>query len=162
MINYYEVLHVKSNATIYDIKTSYKELCEFYNPKFHKNEEKEYYFKLCEVNESYEILRNIELRRSYDKELRKDTIKRKLTIEEPITIEEYFKYSESDFDTKEQEEFCRWMDLYAEAYYEYLIKFLTKEELKRFNRSFDYFIDNILSYEKEEIKESNSLVKRLN
>ena len=68
MPNYYEILEVKKDATLDDIKHSFRKLALRYHPDKNKNsaESKEKFLKIVEA---YEILYNKDLKRSYDQSL---------------------------------------------------------------------------------------------
>lgn len=69
MIDYYEILNLKYNSSIEDIKKSYKKLVLETHPDTHPNDvKKEEQFKL--INEAYEILSNKDKKKEYDKKLK--------------------------------------------------------------------------------------------
>lgn len=63
--DYYEVLGVSKNATIPDIKKSYKKLAKKYHPDLNPND-KAAEEKFKEINEAYEVLGDEEKRKKYD------------------------------------------------------------------------------------------------
>ena len=69
MIDYYEILNLKYNSSIEDIKKSYKKLVLETHPDTHPNDvKKEEQFKL--INEAYETLSNKDKKKEYDKKLK--------------------------------------------------------------------------------------------
>lgn len=62
--NYYEILGVKTDATIAEIKTAYRKLARKYHPDINKNTEAISIFK--EITCAYETLSNSEKRNQYD------------------------------------------------------------------------------------------------
>ncbi|NCT09471.1 MAG: DnaJ domain-containing protein [Flavobacteriia bacterium] len=67
MNNYYYKLGLKSNASLNEIKISYRKLSKALHPD-KNNSEKFYEEILKEINEAYEILSNVESRKKYDSE----------------------------------------------------------------------------------------------
>ncbi|MCX8028808.1 MAG: DnaJ domain-containing protein [Brevinematales bacterium] len=67
--NYYEILGLKKNATIDEIKKNYRKLVLKYHPDVSRTKETENMFRL--INEAYSILSNPQLREKYDKKLSK-------------------------------------------------------------------------------------------
>lgn len=65
--DYYKILGVPRNATINDIKSSYRKLVMKYHPDVSRTKDTEDMFKL--INEAYTILSNPTLREKYDKKL---------------------------------------------------------------------------------------------
>jgi DnaJ-class molecular chaperone len=73
--DYYEILKVTINATVPDIKTSYKKLAMKYHPDKNVDADKqqcEEMFK--EISEAYQVLSNIQTRKTYD-DSRKQSVK---------------------------------------------------------------------------------------
>ena len=66
MITYYDILEVSKNASNNEIKKSYKKLVKKYHPDVFKGDTHIANEKIKELNEAYETLSNLELRRSYD------------------------------------------------------------------------------------------------
>lgn len=66
MITYYDILEVSKNASNNEIKKSYKKLVKKYHPDVFKGDTNIANEKIKELNEAYETLSNLELRRSYD------------------------------------------------------------------------------------------------
>eukprot|EP01041_Mallomonas_annulata_P029572 gene29572-51593_t len=65
-IDYYKVLEINRNATIEDIKKSYRKLARKYHPDLNTND-KQAEAKFKEINEANEVLSNPENRKKYDK-----------------------------------------------------------------------------------------------
>lgn len=65
--DYYKILGVPRNATIKDIKSSYRKLVMKYHPDVSRTKDTEEMFKL--INEAYTVLSNPTLREKYDKKL---------------------------------------------------------------------------------------------
>lgn len=63
--NYYKILGISRNATINDIKSSYRKLVMKYHPDVSRTKDTEEMFKL--INEAYTVLSNPVLRENYDK-----------------------------------------------------------------------------------------------
>ena len=73
IINYYEILGVKENATYAEIKAARNKLIKEYHPD--RSQSKKAYEKTEEINSAYKVLSNVELRSKHDqmlKELRKE------------------------------------------------------------------------------------------
>ena len=86
--NYYEVLNIKPNANMVEIKTAYYSLAKKYHPDIDKKNEE--YFKT--INLAYETLKNNESRKKYDRENLGTTYMRKETGTEE-------QYTSSKFDS---------------------------------------------------------------
>jgi curved DNA-binding protein CbpA len=65
MRNYYEVLHVSTTASLYEIKYSFRSLALRYHPDKNKNSE-ESKRTFMELVEAYEVLSDENARRKYD------------------------------------------------------------------------------------------------
>lgn len=65
-IDYYKVLEINRNATIEEIKKSYRKLARKYHPDLNTND-KQAEAKFKEINEANEVLSNPENRKKYDK-----------------------------------------------------------------------------------------------
>lgn len=65
-IDYYKVLEINRNATIEDIKKSYRKLARKYHPDLNTND-KQAEAKFKEINEANEVLSNPKNRKKYDK-----------------------------------------------------------------------------------------------
>ncbi len=66
-VDYYEVLGVKQDATVEEIKKAYKKLAIKYHPDRYKGDKAEGTEKFREVNEAYVVLTDAEKRAKYDK-----------------------------------------------------------------------------------------------
>ncbi|HOL56605.1 MAG TPA: DnaJ domain-containing protein [Spirochaetota bacterium] len=62
--NYYEILNIKKDATLEEIKKSYKDLVKKYHPDLNKDENSEMMFK--NILKAYTILTDSDLRKEYD------------------------------------------------------------------------------------------------
>mmetsp|Transcript_12021 Transcript_12021/g.25434 ORF Transcript_12021/g.25434 Transcript_12021/m.25434 type:complete len:292 (+) Transcript_12021:444-1319(+) len=67
---YYDILDLKPNATLKDIKRSYRKLAMEHHPDRNKGNEEESTLKFRKVSEAYEVLSDDNLRRGYDMNLR--------------------------------------------------------------------------------------------
>lgn len=63
--NFYDSLEISPGATQADIKEAYYRLSMKYHPDKNKGEEASVKFR--QITEAYEVLRNVRLRRLYDK-----------------------------------------------------------------------------------------------
>lgn len=68
MRNYYEILNIKEDATDYEIKKAYRKLALEYHPDKNKSENAHELF--IQINLAYETLKDFELRKAYDEELK--------------------------------------------------------------------------------------------
>ncbi|MBK9285828.1 MAG: J domain-containing protein [Sphingobacteriaceae bacterium] len=66
MINYYEILGVKENATAAEIKAAFRKLAKLFHPDKNPNGQDQF----RKIRKAYEILGNPSLRRSYDLKLK--------------------------------------------------------------------------------------------
>lgn len=66
MTTYYDILEVSKDASSNEIKKSYKKLVKKYHPDVFKGDKSVADEKIKELNEAYETLSNLELRKSYD------------------------------------------------------------------------------------------------
>lgn len=64
MKNYYKTLELNQNATLDEIKKSYRKLAFEYHPDHNKSQNANAFF--IEITEAYEILKDIEKRKIYD------------------------------------------------------------------------------------------------
>lgn len=85
MKNYYEVLGLTANATLADIKTTYRKLASLYHPDKNSAEDAPAKFRL--VQEAYETLSDVEKRNTYDEN------RRRSLLDSPIdTAKEIWQY----------------------------------------------------------------------
>lgn len=68
MINYYDILKIKKNASQNDIKRAYRKLAKKYHPDNYKGSEEEAEEYMSRINEAYDTLVDEEKRRQYDAE----------------------------------------------------------------------------------------------
>lgn len=68
-MDYYKILNVEKNASLNEIKNSYRILAKKYHPDLNKSEEAEKIFK--DIVEAYEILSDEKKRKAYDDSLKK-------------------------------------------------------------------------------------------
>lgn len=66
MKDYYEILNVSKDASLDEIKSSYRKLAKKYHPDLNPND-KEAEQKFKDINEAYEVLSDPEKRRRYDR-----------------------------------------------------------------------------------------------
>ena len=70
MTNYYEVLGVKQDASIEEIKTSYRALQKKYHPDVYKGDNPDYAAEMVKrANEAYSVLSDEQKRADYDQQL---------------------------------------------------------------------------------------------
>ncbi|MES2580209.1 MAG: DnaJ domain-containing protein [Pseudomonadota bacterium] len=72
MKNYYEVLGLATNATLAEIKTTYRKLASQFHPD--KNSASDAPAKFRLVQEAYEILSDTDKRKSYDENRRRSLL----------------------------------------------------------------------------------------
>lgn len=72
MKNYYEVLGLSANATLAEIKTTYRKMASQYHPD--KNSAAEAPAKFRQVQEAYETLSDVEKRKTYDENRRRSLL----------------------------------------------------------------------------------------
>ena len=65
MKNYYEILNLNRNATTEEIREAYRKLAFKYHPD--RNKESDTNERFLEISEAYEILKDSEKRKNYDK-----------------------------------------------------------------------------------------------
>ena len=85
MKNYYEVLGLTADATLAEIKTTYRKMASQFHPD--KNSARDAPAKFRQVQEAYEILSDAEKRKTYDEN------RRRSLLDSPIdTIREIWQY----------------------------------------------------------------------
>ena len=67
---YYDVLELKSDASLQDVKKSYRRLAVLHHPDRNIGNEEEATIKFREISEAYEVLSDDESRRQYDQSLK--------------------------------------------------------------------------------------------
>jgi DnaJ-class molecular chaperone len=72
--NHYTTLGVGVNATLDDIKATYRRLAKIYHPDMLRDQDEDDLLVFEEINEAYKILSDPEKRRQYDMELSKAPI----------------------------------------------------------------------------------------
>ncbi|MBP3284270.1 MAG: J domain-containing protein [Clostridia bacterium] len=66
LLNHYEVLSVKPTASQSEIKKAYRALAKKYHPDTYKGDKSFAEERMQEINRAYDVLSNVELRKSYD------------------------------------------------------------------------------------------------
>jgi len=66
LLNHYEVLRVKPTASQTEIKKAYRVLAKKFHPDTYKGDKSFAEEKMQEINRAYDVLSNVELRKSYD------------------------------------------------------------------------------------------------
>jgi len=87
-MNYYKILGVQKTASVDDIKMAYRELAKKYHPD--KNPKEIDRFK--KINEAYNTLSNVDLKRQYD--LKSNQIRTKTRVGDNVDDEHYKKAME--------------------------------------------------------------------
>lgn len=72
MKNYYAILGVAANATLAEIKTTYRKMASQFHPD--KNTAIDAPAKFRQVQEAYEILSDVDKRRAYDENRRRSLL----------------------------------------------------------------------------------------
>ncbi len=72
MKNYYEVLGLTANATLAEIKTTYRKMASQYHPD--KNSDSDAPAKFRQVQEAYETLSDIDKKKTYDENRRRSLL----------------------------------------------------------------------------------------
>ena len=72
MKNYYEVLGLNANASLAEIKTTYRKMASQYHPD--KNSGSDAPAKFRQVQEAYEILSDFDKRKTYDENRRRSLL----------------------------------------------------------------------------------------
>lgn len=122
--NLYEILNIKTNATIEEIKHAYRQLAIKYHPDINKTKEGLAYFK--EIQNAYNILSNDSKRKKYDK-TNGFNIKEE-TAEEEIDTTEDGSNGETEFQdrykasTQEKSERSKFSKIISEFFDEILIQ----------------------------------------
>jgi DnaJ-class molecular chaperone len=70
--NYYEVLGLTANATLAEIKTTYRKMASQYHPD--KNSATDAPAKFRQAQEAYEILSDVDKRKAYDENRRRSLL----------------------------------------------------------------------------------------
>jgi DnaJ-class molecular chaperone len=70
--NYYEVLGITANATLAEIKTTYRKMASQYHPD--KNSASDAPAKFRQAQEAYEILSDADKRKTYDENRRRSLL----------------------------------------------------------------------------------------
>lgn len=68
--SYYEILQLKNDATLQDVKKAYRRLAVLHHPDRNIGNEEEATIKFREISEAYEVLSDEESRRQYDQSLK--------------------------------------------------------------------------------------------
>ena len=91
MKNYYHILGLsfESSPEKQLIEAAYKALVKLYHPDVYKGDKKSLSFKIREINESYETLRNEEKKKVYDEKLKN------------YHMSKSFDYSDQEFEDKD-------------------------------------------------------------
>ena len=72
MKNYYEVLGLTANATLAEIKTTYRKMASQYHPD--KNSATDAPAEFRQAQEAYEILSDVDKRKAYDENRRRSLL----------------------------------------------------------------------------------------
>ncbi|MCL2771385.1 MAG: DnaJ domain-containing protein [Firmicutes bacterium] len=67
-MNYYQILGVKHDSSLEDIQTAYRSLARQFHPD--ASGTKDTHEKMCKINQAYEVLKDEDKRRDYDRDLR--------------------------------------------------------------------------------------------
>lgn len=65
-MNYYDVLGVRTDASFDEIKVAYRNMIKAFHPDFYKGNKEFAQKKTIEVNEAYEVLKDVQKRQEYD------------------------------------------------------------------------------------------------
>lgn len=65
-MNYYDVLGVSTDASFDEIKVAYRNMIKAFHPDFYKGNKEFAQKKTIEVNEAYEVLKDVQKRQEYD------------------------------------------------------------------------------------------------
>ena len=125
--DYYKILEINSNATIDEIKKSYRLLAKKYHPDICKDQNAELKFK--EINEAYEVLSDQNLRQQYDYEFIKQSKEFSSTLIKQLQTDEDLIYKvnlfiwqgaslrfEKDDDEFEFEFISKWYEEYKQKF----------------------------------------------
>ena len=96
MQTYYDILNVNKNASLNDIKSSFRNLAKKYHPDINKETGAEEIFKI--IQEAYEVLSNDEKRKEYDKSLLEYNSSKDTELSEDEIIKEKVKDLQKTYD----------------------------------------------------------------
>ena len=97
--DYYAILKVPTNATLEEIKKSYRSLAKKYHPD--KNEASDAEDKFKEINEAYEILKDPDSKQQYDQYLKS----KKYNFASDDTFNNPYNYADFDYEYESDEEY---------------------------------------------------------
>lgn len=157
--NFYEILEIREDASVREIRDAYKKKVKEWHPDVNSCKGfRQCHKMMCDINEAYTHLIDPELRKLHDEVLAERTeeaYQKATSKKQPentsrsasalLSSTKYFDYYDlDDYEEDEKESFVSWLNMYYYQLVNVLTGFISLEDLNKLIEGFE----SIINYEK--------------